>query len=46
MVESKKQKTTQVDLQKNFQNDWKDIVFDRNKPDFKFWDESWNECKD
>ena len=34
-------------LPKSSQSDWKDIVFERNKPDFMFWDESWNdECED
>lgn len=43
MEESKKQKTTAEDLQKNSLNDWKEIVYQKNKIDFKFWDESWND---
>ena len=47
MEGSKKQKITQEGLPKSSQSDWKDIVFERNKPDFMFWDESWNdECED
>ncbi len=43
MEVSKKQKTTQEDLPKGIQSDWKDMVLKRNKPDFKFWEEAWNE---
>ena len=43
MERSKKTKTTQEDSPKGFPSDWKDIVLERNKPDFKFWEEAWNE---
>ena len=43
MEKSKKTKTTQEDSQKDSQNDWKEIVWERNKVDHKFWEESWNE---
>ena len=43
MDQSKKQKTTaEVSLNDSL-NNWKDIVYQKNKTDFKFWDESWNE---
>ena len=43
MERLKKTKTTQEDSPKGFPSDWKDIVLERNKPDFKFWEEAWNE---
>ena len=43
MEKSKKTKTTQEDSQKDSQSDWKEIVWQRNKVDHKFWEESWNE---
>ena len=43
MERSKKRKTTQADLPKDIQSDWKQIVWQYNKTDFKFWEESWNE---
>ena len=43
MEVSKKPKTTVEDSLKSSLNDWKEIVYQKNKIDFKFWDESWNE---
>jgi hypothetical protein len=43
MEKSKKSKTTAEGLPKDFLNDWKEIVYQKNKIDFKFWDDSWNE---
>ena len=43
MEGSKKPKTTQEDSQKGFPSDWKEIVWERNKTDYRFWEESWNE---
>ena len=43
MDQSNKPKTTQEDSQKDFQSDWKEIVWERNKVDHKFWESSWNE---
>lgn len=43
MDQSKKQKTTPEDLPRDIQNDWKQIVWQYNKTDFKFWEESWND---
>ena len=43
MDQSKKQKTTAEVSLKDSLNNWKDIVYQKNKIDFKFWDESWNE---
>ena len=40
---SEKSKTTQEDLRKDIQSDWKEIVWQYNKTDFKFWEESWND---
>ena len=43
MDQSKKQKiTAEVSLKDSLSN-WKEIVYQKNKTDFKFWDESWNE---
>ena len=43
MEVSKKPKTTVEVSLKSSLNDWKEIVYQKNKIDFKFWDESWNE---
>ena len=43
MERSKKTKTTQEDSPKDSQSDWKEIVWERNKVDHKFWEESWNQ---
>ena len=42
MEESKKPKTTVEVSLKSSLNDWKEIVYQKNKTDFKFWEESWN----
>ena len=42
MEVSKKPKTTVEVSLKSSLNDWKEIVYQKNKIDFKFWDESWN----
>jgi hypothetical protein len=43
MEKLKKTKTTQEDLPKDIQSDWKKIVWQYNRTDFKFWEESWND---
>ena len=43
MEVSKKPKTTVEVSLKSSLNDWKEIVYQKNKIDFKFLDESWNE---
>lgn len=43
MEESKKPKTTAEVSLRDTLNDWKEIVYQKNKMDFKFWDESWND---
>ena len=43
MEGSKKQKTTQEVSLRDTLSDWKEIVYQKNKIDFKFWDESWND---
>ena len=43
MDQSKKLKTTQEVLLKDSLSNWKENVYQKNKTDFKFWDESWNE---
>ena len=43
MDQSKKSKTTAEVSLKSSLNDWKEIVYQKNKVDFKFWDESWND---
>ena len=43
MEESKKPKTTAEDALRGSLNDWKAIVWQKNKTDFKFWEESWND---
>jgi len=42
MEESKKPKTTVEVSLKNSLNNWKEIVWQYNKTDFKFWEDSWN----
>lgn len=42
MEQSKKQKTTQEDLPKDIQSDWKEIVWERNNAEHRFWEDSWN----
>ena len=42
MEESKKPKTTAEVLLKNSLNDWKKVVWQYNKTDYKFWEQSWN----
>ena len=42
MDQLKKRKTTAVDLPKGIPSDWKKSVWEKNKIDFKFWEESWN----
>ena len=47
MEESKKPKTTQEDLQKDFQSNWQDLVLRYEEAirrrDYKFWEDSWND---
>jgi len=43
MEKSQKQKITREVSLRDSLNDWKEIVYQKNKTDFKFWDESWNE---
>ncbi len=43
MERSNKQKTTAEVSLKDSLNDWKEIVYQMNKTDFKFWEESWND---
>lgn len=43
MAKSNKQKTTAEVLLKDSLNDWKEVVYQMNKTDFKFWEESWND---
>ena len=43
MEASKKQKTTAEVSLKDSLNNWQDIVWQKNKSDFKFWEESWND---
>ena len=42
MEESKKPKTTAEVSLKNSLDDWNAVVYQMNKTDFKFWEESWN----
>ena len=43
MERSNKQKIiAEVSLKDSLSN-WKEIVYQMNKTDFKFWDESWND---
>ena len=43
MERSNKQKTTAEVSLKDSLSDWKEIVYQMNKQDFKFWEESWND---
>ena len=43
MERLKKSKTIAEDLLKDSLNNWQDIVWQKNKSDFKFWEESWND---
>jgi len=43
MEKSKKTKTTQEVSLSDSLNDWKEIVYQRNKVDHMFWEESWND---
>lgn len=43
MEGSKKPKTTAEVSLKNSLNDWKEVVYQMNKTDFTFWEESWND---
>lgn len=43
MAASKKPETTVEVSLKSSLNDWKEIVYQMNKTDFKFWEESWND---
>lgn len=43
MEESKKPKTTAEVSLKSSLNDWKEIVYQMNKVEFKFWEDSWND---
>jgi hypothetical protein len=42
MERSQKTKTTQEVSLRDTQSDWKEIVWERNKVEHKFWEESWN----
>ena len=42
MGKSNKQKTIAEVSLKDSLNDWKEIVYQMNKTDFQFWEESWN----
>jgi hypothetical protein len=43
MEGSKKQKTTAEVSLKDSLNDWKKIVWQYNRTDYKFWEDSWND---
>ena len=43
MEVSKKQKTTAEVSLKDSLNDWKEVVYQMNKTDFRFWEQSWND---
>ncbi len=43
MEESKKPRTTAEVSLKDSLNSWKEIVWQYNRTDFKFWEESWND---
>ena len=43
MAVSKKSKIIAEVSLKNSLNDWKEIVWQHNKTDYKFWEDSWNE---
>ena len=42
MERSNKQKTIAEVSLKDSLNDWKEIVYQMNKTNFQFWEESWN----
>ena len=42
MEGSKKSKTTAEVSLRDTLNDWKEIVWQYNRTDFKFWEDSWN----
>ena len=43
MAKLDKQKTTAEVSLRDSLNDWKKGVYQMNKTDFKFWEESWND---
>lgn len=43
MEKLNKPKTTAEVSLKDSLNDWKEIVYQMNKVDFRFWEDSWNE---
>lgn len=43
MAKSDKQKITAEVSLKDSLNDWKEVVYQMNKTDFKFWEDSWND---
>jgi hypothetical protein len=43
MGKSNKPKTTAEVSLKDSLNDWKEIVYQMNKLDYTFWEDSWNE---
>lgn len=43
MEKSNKPKTTAEVSLKDSLNDWKEIVYQMNKLDYTFWEDSWNE---
>ncbi len=43
MDQSKKQKTTAEVSLKDSLSDWKQVVWQYNKTDYRFWEDSWNE---
>jgi len=45
MEELKKQKITAEVSLKDSLNDWKTVVWQYNKTDYRFWEDSWNEEK-
>ena len=43
MEKSNKQKIIAEVSLKDSLSDWQEIVYQKNKTDFKFWEESWND---
>lgn len=43
MEKSKKKKTTQEASLKDSLSNWKEIVYQQNKVEHMFWEESWND---
>ena len=43
MEQSKKQKTTAEVSLRDSLSDWKQVVWQYNKTDYRFWEDSWNE---